>query len=387
MAEDTLTCPNCGAEIPVSAALRESIESKVRGLYEKKLRLDLERKLSEERGKMKEEIGEELSSKIAEMEDKINVKEKHLQEARRMESEERKKRLEMEELVREEKLSSERQMEEERKRIRERVRKELDDEYNLERRENQEKIDGLMKKVQELNQKLEQESQQTQGEVLEGALEDRIRAAFPYDSLEPVPQGIKGPDIIQVVRNSSGMESGRIAWEAKRTKDWSEEWIVKLKEDMVKHGAEVGIIVTKTLPREIATFGTRDGILVTRFEDAIPLAMIARMNLIELARQKRLGEGSNETKEILYRYLTSTQFRQRVEAVADGIVRMKNDIDAERRSMERQWAKRTREIERTIVNFSGMFGDLQGIIGNSLPNVKTLGLSDEGTDDGNERLV
>ncbi|MGC8617314.1 MAG: DUF2130 domain-containing protein [Thermoplasmata archaeon] len=387
MEEDTVTCPNCGAEIPVSAALRESIESKVKELYEKKFRSDLERKLSEERGRMKEEINEELSSKIAEMEDKINVKEKHLQEARKMESEERKRRLEMEEMIREQKLASERQIEEERKKIQEKLRKEYDEEYNLERRENQEKIDGLMKKVQELNQKLEQGSQQVQGEVLEGELEDRVRAAFPYDSLDPVPQGTKGPDLIQVVRNSSGAESGKIAWEAKRTKEWSDEWIVKLKEDMVKYGAEVGIIVTKALPKEISTFGLKDGIFVTRFEDAIPLAIIARMNLIELARQKRLGEGSNETKEILYRYLTSTQFRQRVEAVAEGIVRMKNDIDAERRSMERQWAKRTKEIERTIVNFSGMFGDLQGIIGNSLPSVKTLGLSDESLEEGNERLV
>ncbi|MEM0135263.1 MAG: DUF2130 domain-containing protein [Thermoplasmatales archaeon] len=386
MEEDMVICPKCGAEIQVSTALRESIESKANELYEKKLKIDLEKKLSEEREKIKEEINEEMNSKLAEMEDKVSVKEKYLQEARKLESEERKKRIEMEEKIMEQKLASERQIEEERKKIQEKLRKEYDDEYNLERRENQQKIEGLMKKVQELSQKLEQGSQQIQGEALEEELEDRVKAAFSYDSITSIPQGSKGPDLIQTVRNSNGIESGKIAWEAKRTKDWNEDWVGKLKEDLVTYGAEVGIIVTKTLPKDISTFGTRNGVLVTGFENAIPLATIARMNLIEIARQKRLGDSSNETRDILYRYLTSTQFRQKVEAVADGIVRMKSDIDTERRSMERQWSKRTKEIERAMVNFSGMFGDLQGIIGKNLPNVKTLGISDEDLEERDDRL-
>ncbi|MCL4447707.1 MAG: DUF2130 domain-containing protein [Thermoplasmatales archaeon] len=377
MADDTVTCPNCGAEIPVTAALRESIESKANELYERKLGTELEKRLLEEREKMKEKINEEFNSKLTEMEDRISIKEKHLQEARKMESEERKKRIEMEENAREQRLALERQMEDEKKRIQERLRKEYDQEYNLERRENQQKIDGLMKKVQELNQKLEQGSQQIQGEVLEEELEDRVRGAFTFDSIIPIPQGTKGPDLIQTVRNAAGVEAGKIAWEAKRTKEWNDEWIGKLKEDLVKYDAEVGIIVTKTLPKDIATFGMRNGILITNFESAIPLALIARTNLTEIARQKRLGESSNETRDILYRYLTSTQFRQRVEAVADGIIRMRSDIETERRSMERIWAKRTKEIERTIGNFSGMFGDLQGILGTSLQNVRTLSLSDD----------
>jgi hypothetical protein len=381
MAEDTVICPRCGAEIPVTTALKESIELKVNELYEKKLRAELEKRIEAEREKMKENINEEFKSRYEEMEDRISIKEKHLQEARKMESEERKKRIDLEEAMREQKLASERQMEEEKKKIQERLKKDFDEQYNLERRENQEKIEGLVRKVQELNQKLEQGSQQIQGEALEEELEERVRSAFSLDLVSPIPQGTKGPDLIQTIRTPGGMESGRIAWEAKRTKEWNDDWIVKLKEDLVNHRAEMGIIVTKSLPKDISTFGIKNGILVTNFENAIPLGIVARTNLIEMARQKRLGESGNETRDILYRYLTSTQFRQRVEAIADGIVRMKSDIDSERRSMERQWAKRSKEIEKAMSNFSGMFGDLQGIIGTSLPNVKFLSLSEDDRDE------
>ncbi len=377
MHEETVICPNCGAEIPVTTALKESIEMRANELYETRLRAELEKKMAEERERMKQQIGEEFSSRLAAMEDAINVKDKHLQEARKMESEERRRRIETEERIKELRLASERQLEEERGKMREALRREYDEAYNLEKRENQQKIEGLMRKVQELTQKLEQGSQQVQGEAMEGELEDRLRSAFSLDSIEPVPQGTKGPDLIQTVRNSSGMESGRIAWEAKRTKEWNDEWIAKLKEDLVKYRAEIGIIVSKTLPREIKNFGMREGILISDFESAIPLAGIARSNLIELARQKRLGESGSEMKDILYRYLTSTEFRQRVEAVAQGIVSMREELETERRSMERQWARRTKEIERTMINFSGMFGDLQGILGTGLPTVKTLGISDE----------
>jgi hypothetical protein len=381
MAEDAVICPKCGAEIPVSTALKESIESRVNELYANRLKTEVEKKLEAEREKMRERVNEEFNSKYVELEDRIGVKEKHLQEAQKRESEERKRRIDLEEIVREQKIASERQLEEEKGKMQEKMRREYDAEYNLERRENQQKIEGLMKKVQELSQKLEQGSQQIQGEVLEEELEERVRGAFPSDSIHPIPQGTKGPDLIQTIKNQVGIESGRIAWEAKRTKEWNDEWIGKLKEDLVKHNAEIGIIITKSLPKDVAAFGMRSGILITNFENAIPLAMIARANLMELARQKRLSESSNETRDILYNYLTSTQFRQRVEAVAEGIVRMRSDIETERRSMERQWSKRTKEIERTIGNFSGMFGDLQGIIGSSLPNVKYLSLSDENDQD------
>ncbi len=374
MAEDTVTCPRCGAEIPVGAAFRDSIESRANELYEKRLKTEVDRKVADEREKIKENLIQEFGSKLSQMEDSVWIKEKHLQEAQKRESEERKKRLDLEESLKEQKLASERQIEEVKGKLKEIMRKEYDEEFNLKSREIRQTNESLMKQVQELRQKLEQGSQQLQGEVMEGEIEDRLKTAFSSDHISPVPQGTRGPDLIHKVRNPGGIDSGVIAWEVKRTKEWRDEWIDKLKGDLVNYNAEIGIIVTKALPRDISTFGVKNGILVANFETAVPLAVIARMNLIELARQRRLGESSNETKDILYRYLTSTQFRQRVEAVAEGIVRMKGDIESEKRSMERQWAKRTKEIEKAMGNISGMFGDLQGIMGPSLSNVKTLSL-------------
>lgn len=377
MAEDTVICPNCGTEIPITKALKESIESRVKDEFKKQMESEMERKLDVEREKLREDMNEEFRSKYDELNTRTSVKEEHLQEAQKRESEERKKRLELEETLKEQKLIAERQIEEEKNKIRENLRKQYDEEFNLKNREIQQNNESLMKQVQELRLKLEQGSQQRQGEALEIEIEDQLREAFPFDLIIPVPQGKSGPDIIQKVRTQAGIEGGTVAWETKRTKEWDEKWIDKLKEDMVKFGAETGMIVSRALPKGVTSFAIDNGIVITNFESAVPLAAIIRLNILELARQKRLGESSLETREVLYRYLTSTQFRQRVEAIAEGISRMRNDIEAEKRAMERQWARRIKEIEKAVSGISGMFGDLQGIIGPGLATVKSLDLPAE----------
>lgn len=381
MADDIVTCPSCGTEIPVTKALRESIESKLMEGYNTKLEKEVQEKLVAERERIQERVRLDFDSKFEELNARVEAKEKYLLESQKRESEERKRRVELEEDLKEQEMLRERQMEEERTKMGEKIRKEYDEEFNLRNREIQQINEGLKKQVQELKQKLEQGSQQLQGEALEVEIEEQLRNTFPFDLIIPVPQGTKGPDLIQTVRNSSGLESGIIAWETKRTKEWNDGWIVKLKGDLVTYGAETGIIATKALPKGITSFGVKDGILVTNNENAIPLAIILRMNLMEVARQKRLGQNSLETREILYGYLTSTQFRQRVEAIAEGIIRMRSDIETEKRSMERQWAKRIKEIEKAISGISGMFGDLQGIIGSGLPSVKSLSFPEGNEDD------
>jgi hypothetical protein len=377
MVEDIVVCPKCGTEIPVTKALKDSIESRVAEEYGKRLETEVEERLGKERGKLREEINEEFLAKNDELNEKIKVKEKHLQEARERESEERKKRLEMEENLREQKLVFERKMEEERGKMREDLRREYDEEFNLKNREIRQNNESLMKQVQELKQKLEQGSQQLQGEAFEVEIEELLRSAFPFDTIEPIPPGTKGPDLIQTVKTTTGVGSGAIAWEAKRTKEWNDEWVVKLKGDLLRFNAEMGVIVSKTLPKDINTFGVREGIVVTGFESVFPLAVLLRTNILEIARQRRLGESSTETKEILYSYLTSAQFRQRVEAITEGIIRMRSDVYAEKRAMERQWAKRIKELEKAVTGISGIYGDLQGIVGPSLQNVKALNLPED----------
>ncbi|MGC8644915.1 MAG: DUF2130 domain-containing protein [Thermoplasmata archaeon] len=374
MDEGIITCPRCGAEIPVTDALRESVRKEMEEEYRRKMREEVDRRLKIEIEKREEELGEKY--KI--IEEQLEVKSRRLEDAMKRESEERKRRLELEQAMQEQKLEIERRVEEERRRIEDATRKRLEDEFNLKSREMQEKNEDLVRKVQELQRKLEQGSQQLQGEALEIELEEFLRNAFPMDIIEPVKVGTKGPDIIHRVKSPAGFDAGSIAWEAKRTKDWKDEWIGKLKDDLLNYKAEVGIIVSRTMPRDMGSFGMKDGILVTNFESAVPLAHIIRSNLIEIARQKRIGQSTDESKDILYRYFTSPQFRQRIESVVGSIRKMKEDLDAEKRAMERLWAKRAKEIERAEIGVTSMFGELQGIVGPTLQDIKELGFPDEG---------
>jgi len=42
--------------------------------------------------------------------------------------------------------------------------------------------------------------------------------------------------------------------------------------------------------------------------------------------------------------------------------------------MEKIWAKREKQIEKVVKNTSRMYGSLQGIVGSTLPELKTLEL-------------
>ncbi|MEM0346352.1 MAG: DUF2130 domain-containing protein, partial [Thermoplasmatales archaeon] len=333
------------------------------------------------KAEVEKRVNSEIAKKQMDLEDKyravldeLEVKSKRLEDTIKRESDERRRRMELEEQLSNQKIELERIIEEEKKKVEEVTRKRLEDEFNLKMKEMQEKNDELGRTVQDLQRKIEQGSQQLQGEALEIQLEEFLRNSFPTDIVEPVKVGTKGPDIIQKIRSPTGYEAGLIAWEAKRTKEWKDEWVKKLKDDLINYKAEVGVIVTKTLPKEINNFGFKDGVLVTNFESAIPLAQILRLNLLEISRQKRINEGGDSPKEIIYRYFTSQQFRQRVESIVDSIKKMKEDLDSERRAMEKLWAKRAKEIERAELGVSQMFGDLQGIAGPVIHDIRQLNL-------------
>ncbi|MEM0127637.1 MAG: DUF2130 domain-containing protein [Thermoplasmatales archaeon] len=370
MDEVNIKCPVCGTDIPITDALKESIRREMEEEYNRKLRVELEKRVKLEVEKKEEELNENYRT----MEEQLEIKSKRLEEAMRKESDERKRRIELEQQLQEQKIEIERRVDEERRKIEETTKRRLEEDFNLKTREMQEKNEELARTVQDLQRKIEQGSQQLQGEALEIELEEFLRNSFPVDLVEPVRVGTKGPDIIHKVRSPAGFEAGSIAWEAKRTKDWKDEWVSKLKDDLVNYRADVGIIVTRTLPKEIGSFGVKDGILVANFESAIPLAQIIRSNLLEVARQKRINQSTDATKEILYKYFTSQQFRQRVESIVSSVRKMKEDLDGERRAMERLWAKRAKDIERAELGISAMFGELQGITGPEIQDIKELEL-------------
>jgi hypothetical protein len=237
--------------------------------------------------------------------------------------------------------------------------------------EKEKQIQDAKKANEELKRKLEQGSQQLQGEVLELQLEEMLRSAFPMDQIEPVPKGVNGADIIQRVISRSGRVCGTIVWETKCTKAWSDGWLPKLKEDQRRLTAEVAVLVSEALPKDCSTFIHMNGIWVTGSPCAISLGAVLRMQLMQIASARAAAAGAKQKSEVLYEYVVgSTEFRHRVEAIAEAFIGMQMGLQEEKRAAQRQWAKREKQIEQVISNTAGMYGELQALTG--LPDLPAL---------------
>jgi hypothetical protein len=237
----------------------------------------------------------------------------------------------------------------------------------------------MQQKIEELRRRSEQGSQQSQGEVLELELESLLRNKFLTDIIEPVAKGVSGADVTHKVVGNTGEHCGTILWEFKRTKNWSDGWLEKLREDRNKAKANVCIIASQSLPDTIKSFGIIDDVWVVHFNYIIPLASLLRKGLVELSAVRQSKVGQQTKTEMMYSYLTSNEFRLRVEAVVESISNLKEDLDTEKKAILKQWAKREKEINKAIEAIVGMYGDMQGIAGKSLPEIKGLGF--EGLED------
>ena len=215
---------------------------------------------------------------------------------------------------------------------------------------------------------------ETQGEVLEQDFEAQLRSFFVYDDIQPVPKGIRGADLIQTVRSPLGAGCGVLLWEAKNTKAWNAQWIPKLKEDMIEIRAAIAILVTVVLPDGVGRFGLVDGVWVSDPLSAIPLAAALRQQLLVVDRERQSSVGKNEKMELLYQYLAGTEFKQKIEGIVEAFTTMQEQLNTERRAMERQWKQRGKQIERVVKNTVGLYGDMQGIIGGQIPTIPALEL-------------
>ncbi|HVZ11579.1 MAG TPA: DUF2130 domain-containing protein [Patescibacteria group bacterium] len=349
-----IKCIHCGREFEISEALKHDLEEKikkdvVREVSEKQNieLVDLKKQLDEEKKKNDEFIEKELDlrKKTRELEDK----EKNLE------------------------LETARKIDAERKKIEEKVLTEEAEKTRLKNKEKDEQIDNLKRMLEEANRKASQTSQQIQGEVLEVDLEEKLRSSFPTDIIEGVGKGVRGGDIMHTVKNTYGKTSGIILWETKRA-SWSPSWLPKLRDDSRKAGASLSVLVSEELPKDIKTFGVIDGVLVTGFQYCLPLAFILRRQLNAIFQAKQTTANKDEKLEKIYQYLQSDMFRNHIEAFAESAIADQQDLETEKRSMQRVWKKREMQIQRTIENITNMYGELQGMMGNSLPDIKTLSL-------------
>ena len=233
-------------------------------------------------------------------------------------------------------------------------------------------ISQLRDQIMSLQRKAEQSSQQAQGESLEVLLEHQLRAQFPFDLIEPVAKGEFGGDVLHSVRDHTGQLCGKILWESKRTKAWSEGWLTKLKGDQRAAHAELAVIVSQTMPKDVTHFDQMDGIWVSSLGCILPVANALRVSLIELSKLRRSNDGHETKAHQMYEYLTGPRFKHRVECIAEKFKELREDLDKERTWMTKQWAKRDRELLIVLEATSGMYGDLQGIAGQSLKDIDAL---------------
>jgi hypothetical protein len=339
------------------------------------LKAERSRVIAEESKKAKQAAANELDDKareLAELQEVLKVRDAKLAEAQQAQADLIKKQRELDDAKRELELTVEKRVQEGLGDVREKAKREAEEGLKLKVMEKDQTIASMQQKIEELKQKAEQGSQQLQGEVQELELENLLRAKFPFDSIEPVSKGEFGGDVLQRVVSQSGQQSGTILWESKRTKNWSDGWLVKLREDQRTAKAEISVLVSQVLPKGVEAFDVVDGVWVTSPRAALPVATVLRHTLLQVGMARQVSEGQQTKTEMIYQYLTGPRFRHRVEAIVEAFSTMQEDLDKERKAIMKQWAKREEQIERVMGATVGMYGDLQGIAGKSLQEIEGL---------------
>lgn len=388
MAEPTVICPNCKTEIKLTESLAAPLLEATRRDFEKRLKqkdADLAATLKEEAVKIAAEearkaklaLSNELEQKtraVADLEKTLAENNTKLGEAQKAQADLLRKQRELDTKLREADLSVEKRVQEGLAATRDQARKEVEGELKLKVAEKEQTISSMQKQIEELKRRAEQGSQQLQGEVMELELENLLRTRFPRDTIEPVAKGVHGGDVLHHILGPAGQPCGTILWESKRTKNWSDGWLVKLREDQREAKAEVAILTSVALPKAVETFELVEGVWVTHPRVAIPLATALRQSLIDLATARQANEGQETKTEMVYQYLTGSRFRYRVQAIVEAFSSMQEDLDKERKAILKQWAKREEQIERVMQATVGMYGDLQGIAGKTLQEIEGLEL-------------
>lgn len=366
-----IVCPNCKHKFSPDEAFSHELEEKLK----LSLRNEFNQKYLTEKKKLEEKIGEESGKELKLLQLQVKKQKEDLDKAREFELELRKKTLELEEKEKNLELEKQRQIDAERKKIQEKTEIEMSEKFHLKEKEKDSLIDSLKKSLEEAQRKASAGSSQLQGEVLELELEEILKREFPADSIEEVGKGKFGADVLQVVRDISGNDCGKIIWESKRTRNFEEGWIEKLKNDCSNAKADIAILVSTALPKEIAVFGQKKGVYVTSFQCLVQVASVLRESLVSLAKMKALSIGKNEKIESLYRYITSSEFAQKIESMMETYLQMQQELEIEKNAIQKIWAKRETRIEKLKNNTIQIHGSLSGLIDSPMPEVKSLSFS------------
>jgi hypothetical protein len=424
MSSNNIKCPNCGSEFDVQNVLSADVEQKLRQQFEKQWQQSLnqvnadkkkleeeqnlfeekkkkqnelfQQKLQQEKQKIEIEIQQQLRKSIsADFENELRLlkqnnldNEERLKAARQKEYEFLKKEQELKTREQELEILLQKKLIAERNSLVQQIRKEeierttlKETEYQLKVKELEKQLDDQRRLAEEMKRRVEQGSMQLQGEAQELLLEEILRDHFPYDNVSEVGKGVEGADCMQTVHNKIGSECGKIIFESKRTKTFQNAWIEKLKNDMRSKQADVAILVTQVYPKEMSCFGERDGVWICSFSEVVALTSALRHTIIRISETKKAEENKGEKMQMLYSYLTGTEFRQQIETIAEGFLSLKNSITKEKMQMEKIWKEREKQLEKVLMSTSGMYGSIKGIAGSSIGEIPLLEEGIEEEDD------
>ena len=408
MNPEIIICPNCEFEIPLTEVLTHQIAESLKKEMESNLR-EQEKALTEKKEafKLKEEslrkqtadvdqqvenllaeklktvqseakikAGKETEAELKALKEELEEKSRKLTESQETELALRKKDRELQEREKALGLEVEKKLADGIDEAQQKAIKSFQEAQQLKDAAYEKKIADMSKAVDEAKRKAEQGSMQTQGEVAELNLEEALKQAFRFDDIEPVGKGITGADVIQNVKDKTLKPCGKIIWEVKNTKVWSQGWVQKLKDDQLSTGAEIAIIVTEAMPADLKDFGMVENVWVTTKSLAIPLAGALRDSLANLTYARNSAEGMSEKMKFLHQYIVGPEFRQKVEGIIETFSGMKAQLDKEKRAMTKLWKEREKQIDRVVENTSSMYGDFRGVIGADLKEISALELTD-----------
>ena len=397
MADFIIHCPKCNHAFEPGDSIREEVQNELRGQmkeWQKQKEIETAALIETEKKKMhadlennlKKNIAADYEAQLQQFQKNATEAETKLQAARAKEVAFLQKEQDLKTKEAELEVTLQRQLIEERGKLQEQLAKEEAEKNNLKEqqfamrtKELEKQIEDQKKLVEEMRRKQEQGSMQLQGEVQELMLEELLQTTFPFDKIEEVGKGVRGADCIQVVRNQFGNESGKIIYESKRTKDFANEWIEKLKSDMRTLGADVAIIVTQTLPKDMDRFGEKDGVYICTFTEVRSVALLLRNALLKIAEAKKSQENKGDKMVMLYDYLISSEFSEQWKAIREGFMSMKLSIQKERDTMEKLWKAREKQLEKVLLNAAHIKGSVEGIAGADAVNLSITGADDDDT--------
>ncbi|WP_292945535.1 DUF2130 domain-containing protein [Olleya sp. UBA1516] len=415
--ENQIKCPNCGTSIDVQDILSHQLEEEIKQKYQSQIaaekkryesqqeqlkqeKLDFEQKkkrenvLFQERlenqlkedkkeieAKLKLKLKEEQSDQFAALQKELNEKSEQVKELNRSKAEIEKLKREKGELKEAAEAEAQKKLNEILVAEKEKIKKSEEDKNELRFKEMQKQLEDQKKLTEEMKRKQEQGSMQLQGEVQELAIEEWLAAQFPLDTIEEIKKGARGGDCIQIVHTRTEQNCGTIYYESKRTKDFQPSWIEKFKADIRDRGANIGVLVTEVMPSDMDRMGLKDGIWICNYDEFKGLCAVLREGILQVNNAIITQENKGDKMDLLYDYLTSNTFRMQIEAIVEGFTQMKSDLESEKRSMQRIWKQREKQIEKVVTNTIDMYGSIKGIAGNAIQSVKALELPGFDEDD------